>query len=84
VFINFAAAFYNVIENAESMAISQSGKTMLVITYKLLSVISHFFQTFNVCIGKHHLSLFTAYSAVRTTHDQIYSNFLIVVFANFH
>ncbi len=62
--INFAAAFCNVVENAESAVISQSGETMPVITYKLLPVISHPFQTFNVCIRKQHFSFFTAYSAV--------------------
>lgn len=69
--IDFAAAFYNVIENAESLAIPQFEKAMLVITPELVSVISCFFQMLNIGIGQHHFCFFTAYSAMRTTHEQI-------------
>ncbi len=62
-FIDFGATFFNVIENAEPKTIFQSGKAMPVVSYKLLSGMTQFFQAFNVYIGKQHFSFFTTYSA---------------------
>jgi len=70
VFVDFAAAFRSVVENAESAAISQFGEAVLVITREFLSVVSRLLQTFSVGGGKHHFRFFTADSAMRTTHEQ--------------
>jgi hypothetical protein len=70
-FVDSAAAFFKIVENTEPMAISKPNKTMPVTTRKLLSVIAHFFQVFNVCAGQHHFSLFTTYSAMRAMHKRI-------------
>jgi len=78
-FINFATAFFNVVEDAEPAAIFQFDKTMPVIMHKLLFIVTCSFQTFNVCTGKYHSSLFTTYSAMRAVHEQFCSNFLLLV-----
>ena len=71
VVIYLATVFRDVIEDAESMVTLEFGETMLVITYKVLSVMSYPFQTFNVCIREQHFGFFTTYSATRTMHEQV-------------
>jgi hypothetical protein len=71
--IYLATTFSNIVEDAKSTSIFQSDKTVPVMTHELLSIIAHSFQTFNICTGKQHFSLFTAQSAMGTMHEQFYA-----------
>jgi hypothetical protein len=64
VLVGLAAVLFRVVEDAVAVAVSQSGVPILVVAYKLPSVIACSFQKLNVSVGKQHFRFGAADSTV--------------------
>jgi uncharacterized membrane protein len=62
--VGLAAALCRIVEDAVAVAVSQSGVPLLVVTHKLLPVMTGFFQKLNVRVGKQHFCFGAADSAM--------------------